>query len=323
MGVEWFNFPINFSTRLRYSFELKKRIDGIVSNYDFVSLNSPWNAFSWQVYTSCVQNNVKYIYSLRGSFFPWSLSNGRFQKFVSWHFFQRKMMENANYLHVTSDEELACLERLGIKNKSTINLPNPVSQVFYDEELSKNEARQLLNIPKETRVLLFFSRINRKKGLEYILRALKNHSSSNVKLLIAGQVDDEYYFKSIGTLIAQLNLENIVDFIGHIQSSDKRLYFKASDLFVLTSHTENFGMSIAEALSNNLPVLVSNNTPWQNVNNRAGWCVNLTQEKVDIALSEFFEMSSTKLARFALDAPKFVKPFSPDVIATKFIQSIK
>ena len=93
------------------------------------------------------------------------------------------------------------------------------------------------------------------------------------------------------------SLTSSVYFVGHIEGKEKQYYFEASDLFVLTSHTENFGMSIAEALVYGVPTITTINTPWTSIHKKAGWCVGLEQTEVDKAVGAFFKSSQAKLLK--------------------------
>ena len=81
-------------------------------------------------------------------------------------------------------------------------------------------------------------------------------------LIIAGLCSIKIYLKKGNKVISKYNLNVRVRFLGMIKGSKKLLYLKACDLFVLPSHAENFGISIAEAMASKLPVLMTTkNTP--------------------------------------------------------------
>jgi glycosyltransferase involved in cell wall biosynthesis len=65
--------------------------------------------------------------------------------------------------------------------------------------------------------------------------------------------------------------------------------YAIASLFILASHGENFGLSIAEALANGVPALVTDTTPWSGLNaTGAGWCVPWSkfEEAIRSATSE-------------------------------------
>ena len=94
------------------------------------------------------------------------------------------------------------------------------------------------------------------------------------ELVICGYDENGYKDKMI-KLSNDLKLKRVVwkDFVT---GKDKDNLFRSSDLFVLLSHSENFGLAIAEALSFGLPVITTTNTPWKNVKKyNCGWCIDL------------------------------------------------
>ena len=75
-------------------------------------------------------------------------------------------------------------------------------------------------------------------------------------------------------IIAERKIAN-VRFTGEINGAAKYAFLSSVDLYVLPSHTENFGVTVAEALACGTPVIASRHTPWGGVvENRCGWCVS-------------------------------------------------
>ena len=71
--------------------------------------------------------------------------------------------------------------------------------------------------------------------------------------------------------------------------------YPLASLFLLPSRSENFGLTVAEAMSYAVPVIVTNTTPWQDLPRRgAGWCV--PWESFGTALKEAFAESTELLA---------------------------
>ena len=110
--------------------------------------------------------------------------------------------------------------------------------------------------------LIFLSRISPMKNLDFILRVLAR-VSANVELAIYGPQEDALYWKQCKGLIHQLP-ENINVKIGDQVSQEQVCdVFAAHDLFVFPTRGENFGHVIFESLTVGTPVLISDQTPWQ------------------------------------------------------------
>ena len=109
----------------------------------------------------------------------------------------------------------------------------------------------------------FFSRIHKKKGILELLNSWAEIKPENWILKIYGPVSDIKYLKEIKNKIELLSLrENVKLFEPVFDSEKKEQIFLNSDCFLLPSKSENFGMSIVEALSYGIPVLTTEGTPW-------------------------------------------------------------
>ena len=108
---------------------------------------------------------------------------------------------------------------------------------------------------------------NPSKGIENLLESCKirsDRSDLNWSLTIAG-TGEPSYMESLRVRINDLNLEKKVHMIGEVGSDKKKACFTQSDVLVLPSHTENFGIVIAEALAHGVPVIAGKGTPWKRV----------------------------------------------------------
>lgn len=125
--------------------------------------------------------------------------------------------------------------------------------------------------------LMSLGRIHPKKGLDILIAAL-GQLPPDVTLDIYGTGAPE----DIARLRAQARaLGNRVRFCGQLQDVDKAAAFAKADLFVLPSHSENFGIVIAEALAHAVPVLTTMGTPWQGLDRTGcGRCVPLSQDRL-------------------------------------------
>jgi glycosyltransferase involved in cell wall biosynthesis len=113
--------------------------------------------------------------------------------------------------------------------------------------------------------ILYIGRIDPKKGIENLLRGFQQIRLDLGKpaiLTIAGGGRADYVAK-IAALVDTLDLQECVTMTGMVEGADKRRLFEEADLAVAPSHTENFGMVVAEALAHGVPVIASRGMPWR------------------------------------------------------------
>jgi glycosyltransferase involved in cell wall biosynthesis len=108
------------------------------------------------------------------------------------------------------------------------------------------------------RYLLFLSRLDEKKGCRLLIEAFAQLAKQNRELLLVMAGPDSSGLKSdLERLAASRRISDRVIWTGMITGAVKWGAFRAADAFVLTSHSENFGIVVAEALACGTPVLVS------------------------------------------------------------------
>jgi glycosyltransferase involved in cell wall biosynthesis len=114
-------------------------------------------------------------------------------------------------------------------DKPAICTPHPIYNI-YQPRMDKSEARKLLKLPEQEKILLFFGFIRKYKGLDILLEALPN-IKNEVKVLLAGEFygNEEYYLKKI----EQLGLKDKIYLHTHFIPENKvHLYFSACDVVV-------------------------------------------------------------------------------------------
>jgi glycosyltransferase involved in cell wall biosynthesis len=124
------------------------------------------------------------------------------------------------------------------------------------ELLSKNEARQYLGVPLDVWVVGNVGRLHHDKDQATLIRGFAKalpRLPANSLLLVMGSGPLEQELKN---LAAELGVAEKVMFAGQVPNG--RRYFRAFDVFALTSDHEPFGMVILEALAAGLPIISSN-----------------------------------------------------------------
>ncbi|MBI1857512.1 MAG: glycosyltransferase [Candidatus Melainabacteria bacterium] len=101
--------------------------------------------------------------------------------------------------------------------------------------------------------------MHKQKGVDILLNAFKMYASldKNAFLVFVGDGDGKYV-NQVKMSVKKNNLENKVLFTGWLDGKDKLSAFVDSNVFVLSSYFENFGMSVIEAMACGVPVIVSN-----------------------------------------------------------------
>jgi glycosyltransferase involved in cell wall biosynthesis len=117
-------------------------------------------------------------------------------------------------------------------------------------------------------------------------------------------------------------LENTVQFAGPKSGIELQKAYDEADLFVLPSHTENFGMVVGEALVNGIPVITTQGTPWRDLlMKRCGWWIPISAEGIAGALIEATKMSDSSLEEMGQRGRRWIaSDFSWDRTATKMMR---
>ncbi len=118
------------------------------------------------------------------------------------------------------------------------------------------EGSALPPITRDEKIVLFLGRITMQKGPEYFLAAAKRvlEVMDNVRFVMAGSGD---MTRRMIELAAELGIGHKVLFTGFLRGNDVRRVFQMADLYVMPSVSEPFGIAPLEALSNDVPVLIS------------------------------------------------------------------
>jgi len=170
-----------------------------------------------------------------------------------------KLMESADGILVLTQKEIQDIRQLygEFTNKIAVVPPGIDIKMFHASGTSG--ARDELNIPKDSQMILFVGRIDPIKGLEILVQAVSLIASKkDVFLYIVGGADEENkYLSSIKSLVEETGLGEKVVFTGPVAHDELRTYYNAADVFVLPSHYESLGFVAIEAMACGTPVVAS------------------------------------------------------------------
>ena len=164
-----------------------------------------------------------------------------------------------------------------------------VAQNIGSQEYANNIARKDDAVIK----LVFISRITPKKNIDYALDVLKEINCS-VIFDIYGPQEDLVYWNACEELIKNLPLHVVVNYKGQLKPGEVVDTLSMYDLFFMPTKGENYGHVIAEALCAGLPILISDATPWRDLEDKGiGWDISLeSPEEYSLAIEKAFLMSA-------------------------------
>ena len=250
-----------------FSYSFERCLDSLVGSVEaqLIHDNSIWLPSNHSTVKFAEKRGIPLVISPRGSLSPWSCNHKRLKKMAAWCLYQRKDLERAALIHATSEQEACELQRVGVACPIAV-VPNGVDVPI---EYGRNRGK------KPPFIALFLSRIHEKKGLLELVRAWGMVRPPGWKLVVAGE-GDGYYLKRVLAEVRRLDLGRAIEFWGAQYGISKARLFDQSNLFILPTYSENFGIAIAEALSYGLPCITTKGAPWESLLvNDSGWWVDV------------------------------------------------
>ena len=119
-----------------------------------------------------------------------------------------------------------------------------------------------------------------------------------------------------------LPYQDVVELVGGVSDAEKWRLFQTSDFFVLPTHSENFGLAIAEALASGTPVITTVGTPWRDLNKtRSGAWIEIGTKPLAETLRRFIALSDDELERMGRNGRKLIESkYSAKVMAEQMMK---
>ena len=228
--------------------------------------------------------------------------------------FQRKFFNKTSCIHVTSDEELYAVKKLGYKSPIGL-VSNGIDLSEFRNMKTKKEHLENLCLSDDFKYILYMGRIEKKKGLNYLFEAYVDFvkNNQNWKIIVAGPAYDKAYTETCKEYIKNAGYEDSITWLGMVSGQRRIDVYGAADLFVLPTHSENFGIVIAEALASGLPVITTNGTPWQEIEDEhAGYIISLSPKNLLAAMERFSNLKDYEKNEMSLSAKNIAKRYTWD-----------
>jgi glycosyltransferase involved in cell wall biosynthesis len=290
---------------------------GSFGRVDVLHDNGIWLRHNHRLAKFTTEHRIPRIVSTHGMLEPWSMKYKREKKRLAWCLYQRRDLARASCLHTTAEKEAENVRALGLGVPVCI-IPIGVDLPEVDPTVASGKCRTPDR--EGCKAAIFLGRIHPKKGLPMLIKAWALIRPPDWVLRIAGP-DEVGHQAELEEAVSAARLSQVVSFLGPLDGSKKRSALFDANLLVLPTHSENFGMVIAEALAHGLPVLTTIGAPWPMVPDYGcGWWVAPTVEGIAEGLRQATSRDlKTLRAMGAKGRELVVEQFGWEPIAKQFI----
>lgn len=292
--------------KIKYLTKPKTAADELANaDYDFIYLNSMFSpSFTIRPLLKARSLGIlhKVILAPRGMLAEGALSLKPFKKKLYLFLFKLLRLPEKIIFHATSEQEVKDIKRI-FGNRTAIKfIPNFPSK-------PEQHSAQPLKIKNELK-LISVARIAQEKNTLFLLELLKE-LKGNVSLDIYGMIKTESYLQLCRNIISQLPTNVKVNINGEIPFYKVKVKLSENQFFILPTLGENFGHAIYEALGSGTPVIISDKTPWRNLEpQKAGWDIPLDDKNKFVqVLNKCYEMDNDEYQLWSKGAYSYAKKY--------------
>ena len=251
-GVKVWYFQSRHARRLYWAPAMRDALARQVHSFDIVHTHAIYLWPMWAAETAARKAGVPYVISPRGMLEKELIHRkSAIMKGVLIGFIEKRKLERAAAIHVTSRREADEASAFGFDLPPFVEIPNGVTLESTGSEEPSPNVRALVD---RGPFLLFLGRVSWKKGVDRLIASLPY--APNVTLVVAG-VDDEDLIPRLQSQAATLGVADRVVFVGAVEGADKSALLTHASTLALTSYSENFGNVVVEAMAMGLPVILT------------------------------------------------------------------
>lgn len=238
----------------------------LISWADVVHVTAVYSFPTIPTLAACRMAGKPLVWSPRGALQRWEHTKRRTLKQAWERTCATVLRGHPHAIHVTSPEEGKAAQTQ-MPDSPLVEIPNGV-------DIPTSLAPRPWKPEGRTRIL-YLGRFDPIKGIENLIDAIALARTPQVELSLCGS-GEATYTASLARRIEEKGLSAKIKLAGFVEGAAKTRAFEQADICVLPSFSENFGMTVVEALSHGVPVIASRGTPWQELKARdAGeWVAN-------------------------------------------------
>jgi glycosyltransferase involved in cell wall biosynthesis len=320
-GVTYWYFPRQASL-YTVSWPLSRWLDSHVGNYDLVHIHALFSFAATAGAFWAARRGVPYLVRPLGVLNTWGIRNRHpFLKRLSLSLVERRVLAHAAAAHFASENEKREAALVAPGTRSVV-IPNPVAAIEVDRQPPRGVVQSRYPELSGKRVVLFLSRIDSKKGLDLLLHGFAElrATRADVVLIVAGNGDEKFVAR-LHKQAEELGVQRDVVWAGFVQGEEKRALFAVSDVFILSSYSENFGIAVVEAMASGLPVIVSDQVGIHPDISRAGagLVISCDAHEIQRALSQIVD-SELLRESMSRNARRLAREFSPEAVTARLLR---
>jgi len=290
-------------------------------NFDVIHLHSWWSVLMIGCAWILRLKGIKFVFSPRGMFSDYSFNHNvnPIKKGIFFNMLTKPVLRKQIFHATAPSEEREIKELFGI-NTNTFTLPNLLQ--FPELPLSaiqNHSQKDIIN-------LLFISRVDRKKGIELLLKAVQLLKVDGlfIYLTVIGSGNDDY-IQELKDLTHSLNINEIVKWKGSVEWKAKFEDILNSDILILSSYNENFANIILETLYAGRPVILTKYVGLSDYvsTHNMGWVIDTKPEDIVAAVKEYVTDKQRWQGKSLQMHNQILADFNQTVLAEKYISYYK
>jgi glycosyltransferase involved in cell wall biosynthesis len=273
----------NRKWRVYYAPAFKRTVADICEQQgiEIIHDNGVWMPYNYAAATVARRLGIPLVIQPRGCLQPLALDFNLWKKRLAWKLYQKQILDGASLFVATAEQEAESIRKLGLRQPIAV-IPNGVNLPPWQDRLPTK---------KQKRQVLFLSRIHPVKGLLNLVAAWDQLRPKHWMTIVAGR-DEGGHLREVQNSVERAGLNQDFKFVGPVGGEAKEKLYRESDLFILPTYTENFGVAVAEALTYGMPVITTTGAPWSGlVTNRCGWWVEPAVKPIAQALQQATSLS--------------------------------
>jgi glycosyltransferase involved in cell wall biosynthesis len=249
-------FPATWPTRYAHSPQMRPTLETSIADADVVHVHTVYLWTSSAAADIARRMRIPYVIRPHGSFMPHLRHRNRLAKSIYHQLVGLPLWNRAAAIHYTSETEREQARDVGITAPAAV-IPLGIDLQEFAELPARGTFRRRIGAG-DGPLIVFLGRLAPRKGLDLLVTAFSRLAKRfpDAHLVLAGP--DEFGFEeTLRGTIHKLGLSDRVSLPGLVAGDDKRALLADTDLWVLPSYGENFGLAVVEALAAGCAVIVS------------------------------------------------------------------